>query len=264
MTDQAFRFPRFFVTAPAPCPYLPGRTERKVFAELKGNDAAEMNEALGRIGFRRSQNVVYRPNCDFCKACVSLRVLARAFRPSRSQQRLFRRHADLEVHACEPWSTDEQWQLLRQYLAHRHPNGGMAGMDSSDFADMVEQSPVDTVLVEYREPSVDGRPGKLVGACLTDKLSDGLSMIYSFYDTGPDARPGLGSYIILDHIIRAGKAALPHVYLGYWIEGCDRMNYKTRYQPAEILLSGLWQRMSPPTQSDSPNSAERLTHQRGG
>lgn len=241
MNDQAFRFPRFFVTAPAPCPYLPGRTERKVFAELKGNDAAEMSEALGRIGFRRSQNVVYRPSCDFCQACVSLRVLARQFRPSRSQSRLLRRHADLEVHACEPWATDEQWQLLRRYLDSRHPQGGMASMDSHDYADMVEHSPVDTVVVEYREPSIDGRPGRLVGACLTDKQSDGLSMIYSFYDTGPEARPGLGSFIILDHISRAGAAGLPHVYLGYWIRGCDRMDYKTRYQPAEILQNGLWQ-----------------------
>jgi arginine-tRNA-protein transferase len=240
MNDQTFRFPRFFVTAPAPCPYLPGRTERKVFAELKGHDAVEMNEALGRIGFRRSQNVVYRPSCDFCQACLSLRVLASQFRPSRSQARLLRRHADLEVHACEPWATDEQWQLLKAYLNSRHPDGGMAGMDSHDFADMVEHSPVDTVIVEYREISADGRPGRLVGACLTDKQSDGLSMIYSFYETGPDARPGLGSFIILDHITRAAAAGLPHVYLGYWIKDCERMDYKARYQPAEILQNGLW------------------------
>ena len=117
----------------------------------------------------------------------------------------------------------------------------MASMDSNDYADMVEQSPVDTVVVEYREPSQDGRPGRLVGACLTDKQSDGLSMIYSFYDTGENARPGLGSFIILDHITRAGAADLPHVYLGYWIEGCDRMNYKTRFKPAEVLRAGLWE-----------------------
>lgn len=245
MTDQAFRFPRFFVTAPAPCPYLPGRIERKVFAELKGPDAADMNEALGRIGFRRSQNVVYRPSCDFCQACISLRVVASAFKPSASHRKLIRRHADLEVHACEPWATEEQWQLLRRYLAARHPDGGMASMDGHDFADMVEQSPVETVIVEYREPSVDGRPGRLVGACLTDKQSDGLSMIYSFYETeqredGLPARDGLGSYIILDHIRRAGDAGLPNVYLGYWIEDCDRMSYKTRYKPAEILVGGQW------------------------
>lgn len=259
MTDQAFRFPRFFVTAPAPCPYLPGRTERKVFAELKGADAADMNEALGRIGFRRSQNVVYRPSCDFCQACISLRVQAQQFKPSPSQRKLARRHADLEVHACEPWATDEQWQLLRRYLAARHPDGGMASMDGHDFADMVEQSPVDTVIVEYREPSVDGRPGRLVGACLTDKQSDGLSMIYSFYETaqredGTPARDGLGSYIILDHIQRAGQAGLSNVYLGYWIEDCDRMSYKTRYKPAEILVGGQWKPFAEHTLKAKPQA----------
>ncbi|KPF73642.1 arginyl-tRNA-protein transferase [alpha proteobacterium AAP81b] len=240
MTDQSFKFPRFFVTAPAPCPYVPGRTERKVFAELKGHGAPEMNEALGRIGFRRSQNVVYRPSCDFCQACVSVRVVAPRFRPSPSQKKLLRRHDDLEVHACEPWSTEEQWQLLRRYLRLRHPQGGMATMDGHDYADMVEQSPVDTVVVEYREPSVGGRPGRLVGCCLTDKQSDGLSMIYSFYDPEAPGRPGLGNYIILDHIVRAGRAGLPYVYLGYWIEGCDRMAYKQQYRPAEALLAGVW------------------------
>ncbi len=243
MTDQSFRFPRFFVTAPAPCPYVPGRTERKVFAELKGGSAVEMSEALGRIGFRRSQNVVYRPSCDFCQACVSVRVMAPMFMPTTTQKKLLRRHADLEVSACEPWATAEQWSLLRRYLAARHPQGGMAAMDAHDYADMVEQTPVDTVVVEYREPSVDGLPGKLVGCCLTDKQSDGLSMIYSFYETDSAARRGLGSFIILDHIIRAGDAGLPYVYLGYWIDDCDRMAYKKSYQPAEALISGVWKRM---------------------
>ena len=244
MTDQSFRFPRFFVTAPAPCPYVPGRTERKVFAELKGKDAGSMNEALGRIGFRRSQNVVYRPSCDFCQACISIRVVAQRFKPSATQKKLLKRHGDLEVHACEPWSTDEQWALLKRYLAARHPVGGMAGMDGHDYADMVEQSPVDTVIVEYREPSVDGRPGRLVGCCLTDKQSDGLSMIYSFYEPDSSLRRGLGSYIILDHITRAGRAGLPYVYLGYWIDGCDRMAYKKSFQPAEALMGGSWKLMT--------------------
>jgi arginine-tRNA-protein transferase len=244
VTDQSFRFPRFFVTAPAPCPYVPGRTERKVFAELKGKDAPSMNEALGRIGFRRSQNVVYRPSCDFCQACVSIRVVAPRFKPSATQKKLLKRHSDLEVHACEPWSTDEQWALLKRYLAARHPVGGMAGMDGHDYADMVEQSPVETVVVEYREPSVDGRPGRLVGCCLTDKQSDGLSMIYSFYEPDSAIRRGLGSYIILDHITRAGRAGLPYVYLGYWIDGCDRMAYKKSFQPAEALTGGSWKLMT--------------------
>jgi arginine-tRNA-protein transferase len=244
VTDQSFRFPRFFVTAPAPCPYVPGRTERKVFAELKGGSAMEMSEALGRIGFRRSQNVVYRPSCDFCQACVSMRVMAPMFAPTASQKKLLRRHADLEVSACEPWATAEQWSLLRRYLAVRHPQGGMAAMDAHDYADMVEQTPVDTVVVEYREPSSDGQPGRLVGCCLTDKQSDGLSMIYSFYEPDSVTRRGLGSFIILDHIIRAGDAGMPYVYLGYWIDDCDRMSYKKSYQPAEALIAGIWKRMA--------------------
>ncbi len=240
MTDQSFRFPRFFVTAPSPCPYIPGRVERKVFTELKGSDAAGMSEALSRIGFRRSQNVVYRPSCDGCSACVSVRVVAGKFVPSASQKRLLKRHADLEVSACEPWSTEEQFELLQHYLGSRHPDGGMAAMDAYDFADMVEQTPVDTVVVEYREPSSGGRPGRLVGACLTDKQSDGLSMVYSFFATEDPARQGLGTFIILDHIVRAGRAGLPYVYLGYWIEGCERMDYKTRFAPVERLGPGGW------------------------
>ncbi len=215
-----------------------------MFAELKGSDASEMNEALGRIGFRRSQNVVYRPSCDFCQACISVRVVAPRFAPSVTQKKLLRRHADLEVHACEPWSTEEQWQLLRRYLAVRHPAGGMAAMDGHDYADMIEQSPVDTVVVEYREPSVGGRPGRLVGCCLTDKQSDGLSMIYSFYEPDSADRRGLGNYIILDHIVRAGRAGLPYVYLGYWIDGCDRMAYKRQYKPAEALTAGVWRELA--------------------
>ena len=169
-----FRFPKFFVTNPSPCPYLPGKVERKVFTELSGRHSSELNEALGRIGFRRSQSVAYRPSCIDCSACVSVRVRAGEFMPSATQRKLIRRHADLEVSACRPWTTEEQYALLRGYLAQRHPGGGMADMDEHDFADMVEQTPVRTYVVEYREPSVDGRPGKLVGACLSDQQGDGL------------------------------------------------------------------------------------------
>ena len=241
-----FRFPKFFVTNPSPCPYLPGKIERKVFTELNGRNASELNEALGRIGFRRSQSVAYRPSCIDCSACVSVRVMAEQFTPSATQRKLIRRHADLEVSACKPWTTEEQYALLRRYLALRHPGGGMAEMDEHDFADMVEQTPVRTHVIEYREPSVDGRPGKLVGACLSDQQGDGLSMIYSFYDVGEGARKGLGTYIILDHIIRASRAALPYVYLGYWVEGSNRMAYKAAFRPMERLGRDGWRRMDLP------------------
>ncbi|SFS02575.1 arginyltransferase [Sphingomonas jatrophae] len=241
-----FRFPRFFVTTPSPCPYLPGKTERKVFTELNGQHAGELNDALGRIGFRRSQGVAYRPSCLDCTACVSVRVVAGEFRPNASQRKLLRRNADLVVTPCRPWTTEEQFALLRRYLAARHPGGGMADMDELDFADMVEQTPVDTYVVEYREPSDDqGRPGRLVGACLTDRQGDGLSMVYSFFEPDEAIRPGLGTFIIMDHILRAAEAQLPYVYLGYWVDGSARMQYKARFRPIERLGPSGWQRFEP-------------------
>ena len=253
-----FRFPKFFVTNPSPCPYLPGKVERKVFTELNGHQASELNEALGRIGFRRSQSVAYSPSCIDCSACVSVRVLAAEFEASATQRKVMRRHGDLEVTACKPWTTEEQYDLLRRYLANRHPGGGMAEMDESDFADMVEQTPVRTFVVEYREPSKNGRPGKLVGACLSDQQGDGLSMIYSFYDVDPGARRGLGTYIILDHIIRAGRAGLPYVYLGYWVEGSDRMAYKATFKPMERLSREGWSSMDVIDASEPPSIGEQL------
>ena len=247
-----FRFPKFFVTNPSPCPYIPGKVERKVFTELSGRNASELNEALGRIGFRRSQSVAYRPSCIDCTACVSVRVLAREFQPGATQRKLIRRNADLEVNTCRPWSTEEQFELLRRYLSHRHPGGGMIEMDEHDFADMIEQTPVRSQIVEYREPSVDGRPGKLVGACLTDQQSDGLSMIYSFYDVGDGSRRGLGTTIILDHIVRAARAELPYVYLGYWVEGSQRMAYKTNFRPLERLGRDGWRRFDAAEPVEAP------------
>ncbi|NIJ28251.1 arginine-tRNA-protein transferase [Sphingomonas insulae] len=238
-----FRFPRFFVTTPAPCPYLPGRQERKVFTELSGPHATELNDALGRIGFRRSQGVAYRPSCAGCTACVSVRVVTHEFTPNATQRKLLRRNDDLDVTACRPWATDEQFQLLRRYLAARHPGGGMAGMDEDDYADMVEHSPVNSLILEYRTRSTNGERGRLVGACLTDRQADGLSMIYSFFAPDDDeagGRPGLGNYIIMDHIARARDAGLGYVYLGYWVKGSARMAYKIRYRPLEVLGPSGW------------------------
>ncbi|MBS3930229.1 MAG: arginyltransferase [Sphingomonadales bacterium] len=242
------RFPRFFVTSPSPCPYLPGRSERKVFTELKGPHAAELNDALSRIGFRRSQTVAYRPSCVDCSACISVRVLADEFRPSTTQRRELKRNGDLVASICRPWSTVEQFELLQRYLGERHPGGGMTSMDEVDFADMVEHTPVDSWLVEYREPTLDGTPGRLVGACLTDRQGDGLSMIYSFYEPDHAERSGLGNFIILDHIRRAASEGLPYVYLGYWVEGSVRMQYKIRYRPLERLTRAGWVRFDPEAQ----------------
>ncbi|WP_374410242.1 arginyltransferase [Novosphingobium colocasiae] len=257
------RFPRFFVTSPAPCPYLPGRSERKVFTELKGPHADTLNDALGRIGFRRSQTVAYRPSCLDCSACVSVRVVADAFMPSDSQKRAVKRNAGLVVTVCRPWSTSEQFDLLRRYLSVRHPEGGMTAMDEVDYADMVEHTPVTSYLVEYREASADGvTPGRLVGACLTDRQCDGLSMIYSFYDPHLPDRQGLGNYIILDHIQRAQELGLAYVYLGYWVEGSAPMQYKVRYRPMEKLGRNGWERLSAEDQDRLIAAAARNPRQR--
>ena len=241
------RFPRFFVTNPSPCPYLPGKMERKVFTELNGPHAEELNDALSRIGFRRSQNVAYRPSCMDCKACISVRVLTKQFEPNATQRKILRRNADLSVSACRSWSTSEQYDLLHRYLEQRHPEGGMVNMDDMDYADMVEQSPVQSHIVEYRTPSSFGRPGELVGACLTDQQGDGLSMIYSFYDSQAEGRPGLGNFIIMDHIMRARDVGLDYVYLGYWVQGSARMQYQARYQPLERLGPDGWEGFVPNT-----------------
>jgi leucyl-tRNA---protein transferase len=229
------KFPRFFVTTPAPCPYLPGQTERKLFTELRGAGAAELHDALSQIGFRRSQSVAYRPSCVACSACVSVRTLTQEFAPNATQRRLQRRYAHLDIAAARPWATEEQFELLGRYLAARHARGGMVGMDETDFADMVEVSPVDTYIVEYRDN------GRLIGACLTDRQGDGLSMIYSFFDPEYD---GMGTFIILDHIARAAQADLPHVYLGYWVQGAKTMEYKARFRPMERLGPAGWQRVT--------------------
>jgi leucyl-tRNA---protein transferase len=239
-----FRFPRFYVTSPGPCPYLPGKHERKVFTDLSGHNAMELNDALSRIGFRRSQGVAYRPSCLDCTACISVRVLAHEFEPNSSQKRIYKRNRDLEVSVCQAWSTEEQYALLRRYLDTRHPEGGMASMDEMDYADMVEQSPVSTNVIEYREPSTNGRPGELVGVCISDRQNDGLSMIYSFFAPDIPKRQGLGTFIIMDHILRAARSGLPFVYLGYWIDGCRRMEYKSLFKPIERLGPNGWSRMA--------------------
>jgi len=226
--------------------------ERKVFTELNGPHVGELNDALGRIGFRRSQSVAYRPSCAGCTSCVSVRVVADQFQPNATQRKLLRRYGDVEVTACRPWATDEQFDLLRRYLAARHPGGGMAGMDETDYADMVEQSPVQSFVIEYREPPVDGQRGRLIGACLTDQQTDGLSMIYSFFDADDPARPGLGNLIIMDHILRARSVGLPYVYLGYWVKGSARMAYKTRYRPIEMLGPNGWSLMPEEVSAPAP------------
>ena len=248
MTQHSRDIPQFYLTAPSPCPYLPGKEERKVFTHLVGERAGELNDLLTHGGFRRSQSIAYRPACDACKACVSVRVIAEEFVPTRSMRRVQERNADLIGDSARPRPTSEQYAIFRGYLDWRHRDGGMADMTLLDYATMVEDSHVSTRLIEYRQRGIDSRitgrgAGPLLAVALTDVLSDGLSMVYSFYDPDAGGR-SLGSFMILDHIQRARQMGLAYVYLGYWVEGSRKMHYKGRFLPQERLLPERWTRFA--------------------
>ena len=240
---------RFFLTAPSPCPYLPGRDERKVFTHLPLADGASVNDALTQIGFRRSQNIAYRPACEACEACVSARIPVGAYPFSRSERRVLERSADISRQLVEAEATVEQFDLLRRYLLARHAEGGMADMTWPDYVAMVEDTAARTHLIEYRMASTDDGPGDLVACVLVDVLTDGLSLVYSFYDPTL-AKRSLGSFIILDHIVQAQLAALPYVYLGYWVSGSQKMAYKARFRPIEVLRLGGWTAMTDQERGD--------------
>ncbi|MEL7105458.1 MAG: arginyltransferase [Pseudomonadota bacterium] len=236
--------PQFYVTAPQPCPYLEGRLERKLFTALQGEYAEKLNDTLSKQGFRRSQNVLYRPSCAECSACLSARIRVADFKPTKSQKRVLRKNADLRREATSPWATEDQYALFRAYLDSRHADGGMADMDIFEFAAMIEETPIRSRVIEYGRET-GGRPD-LAAVCLTDVLDDGLSMVYSFYD--PDlAGDSLGTHVILDHIALAREAGLPYVYLGYWVPGSRKMGYKAKFSALEIYKGGQWQDIGDPT-----------------
>ncbi|HHZ09970.1 MAG TPA: arginyltransferase [Rhizobiales bacterium] len=246
MTQHPTQTPQFFLTAPSPCPYIDGQFERKVFTHLVGEKARELNDLLTQGGFRRSQNIAYRPACETCRACVSVRILAGEFKLTRSMRRVVKRNEDLigVVRDAEP--STEQYALFRSYLDARHRRGGMSDMTVLDYAMMVEDTHVDTKVVEYRRRGPDtfitGKgEGELIAVALTDRMSDGLSMVYSYYNPDMEDR-SLGTFMILDHVARARTAGLPHVYLGYWVNGSRKMNYKIRFLPQEHLGPKGWDR----------------------
>lgn len=252
MNTQATSSPQFYLTAPAPCPYLPGEMERKVFTHLVGARATEMNDLLTQGGFRRSQNIAYRPACENCRACLSVRIIAKEFQPNRTMRKVITANADLTSSVYPAQPSTEQFSLFRRYLDDRHQAGGMSDMSALDFAIMVEDSHVKTRVIEYRLPPAPDSdlPGELVAVALTDILSDGLSMVYSFFNTSLHKR-SLGTFMVLDHIRRANEMGLPHVYLGYWVDGSRKMSYKIRFLPQEHLVSQGWTRYEP-TINDVP------------
>ncbi len=247
MSIHGKNIPQFYITPPQPCPYLGDKFERKIFTHLIGEGARELNDSLSQGGFRRSQNIAYRPACEDCKACTSVRVIVDEFRMTKSFRRIMRKNTDITGSMKIPVPTSENYSIFRDYIDQRHTAGGMTDMTVLDFAAMVEDTFVDTRLFEYRlrpdlsqDPS-NGQEGELVGAALSDIMEDGLSMIYSFFNPEYDNR-SLGTYMVLDHIERARKMGLPFLYLGYWVPGSSKMDYKSRFSPQERLDATGWHR----------------------
>ncbi|MEM1317960.1 MAG: arginyltransferase [Pseudomonadota bacterium] len=244
MTAHPLNTPQFYLTAPSPCPYLDGLQERKVFTHLVGDRASKAHAQLTEGGFRRSQNIAYRPACEKCRACVATRVLVDRFEPTKSMRRVWKRNSDLIGEVLPPAPTAEQYSLFRRYLESRHRDGGMTGMTVLDYAMMVEDSHVDTAVIEYRKRGVDSAvtrrgEGDLIAVVLYDQLPNGLSMVYSFFNPDEDKR-SLGSFTILDQIERSRQQGLPHCHLGYWVEGSPKMDYKARFLPQERLGIAGW------------------------
>lgn len=228
---------QFHRSGPMPCPYLPGKVERKLFTRLTGAFAAEVNSTLSRAGFRRSHDLVYRPVCPACQSCVPVRIPVSDFQPSRTQRRIARAFADLRLVETPAVATIEQYGLFSAYQHVRHGESDMARMTLDDFVTMVDEGASDTGLFEMRS-----QDGELIGCMLVDRLADGYSAVYSFYDT---ERPGdsLGTALILKLIEHAAATGRPYIYLGYWIDGSRKMTYKTCFRPIEALGPEGWERM---------------------
>ncbi|MHA1597565.1 MAG: arginyltransferase [Alphaproteobacteria bacterium] len=226
----------YFTTSPMPCPYFHDRIERRLVTELAGRGAVKLHDTLTHAGFRRSHGISYAPCCPDCNDCRSVRVLSETFRPSRSQRRILNRNAGLTAHPARTLATEEQYVLFAAYQQSRHGGGDMAGMEFSDYQSLVEETCIETELIEFRDAD-----DVLVAACLTDRVSDGLSAVYSFYDPDAEPRLSLGTYMILSLIERTQAMGLPYVYLGFWIRDCAKMSYKSAFRPLEVYAPDGWE-----------------------
>lgn len=245
------------MTAPSPCPYMEGHVERKIFTELSSqkltfdkktilqNPSVPSNEeysekfhhSLTLVGFRRSQDIAYRPACEDCDECKSSRVPVAKFSPSKSQKRILKKNDDISVTLKANRATTEQYELLGQYIESRHADGGMVGISFMEYQEMVESSPIKTHIIEYRLDD-----DRLIAAALCDELQDGLSMVYSFFDVSEEMnKRSLGVYMVLNHIELVKSMALKYVYLGYFVKNSPKMNYKLNYKPLEVLFSNGWE-----------------------
>ena len=225
---------QFFATTAVPCPYIDGRAERKLIVELAGGEAAAFYDELSRSGFRRSHRFAYRPACGTCEACVPVRIAVARFAHTRSSRRVCNLNRGLTGAMVPARASQEQYRLFQAYQRSRHHDSEMAAMTYGDYRAMVEDTPVRTAAVEFRDAD-----DRLVAATLLDRLDDGLSAVYSFYDPGAE-RQSLGTWSILWLVEESRRLGLAYVYLGYWIAQAPKMAYNGRFPALERLGRDGW------------------------
>ena len=232
---------QFYISDPAPCPYISGQTERKVIAYPTGQHAQEQFDNLVENGFRRSQNIAYRPMCEECQACQATRIVVEKFNMTQSMKRIWKKNNDIEAVEVGNVATQEQYELFQKYIKTRHANDAMANMKFDDYNEMISESSVETGILEFRKRNVKNNidENKLIAAVLFDRMSDHLSMVYSFFDP-LESKRSLGTYIILHHIRKTQREGLQYCHLGYWIQQSQQMKYKNRYLPQERFINNKW------------------------
>lgn len=231
------KLPAFYRSAPTPCPYLRGRLEQKLFTQAIGPKASFFNSLLTANGFRRSHDIIYRPDCPGCNACVAVRIPVEKFKPNRNQRRLMRYNSDLDHHVGDSTPSEAEYDLFIRYQKARHDDSEMARMTYDDFTAMMIEGNVDIATLRLFDPGRDDAP---MGTMLFDKLMDGVSAVYSYFDPDVPGKRSLGTTLVLRLIEHTRACGLPYVYLGYWIRQCDKMNYKSRFAGLEGLTENGW------------------------
>lgn len=227
---------KVYTTFPHRCSYLADREATTLFVDPRQRVSQQLYTQLSQMGFRRSGDHVYRPHCAQCSACLASRVLVHEFSPSRSQRRVLKRNADLQIRVSDSIADDATYDLYRRYIERKHPDGDMYPPDWEQYDSFLNNG---LGCTRYYRMYLDD---ELLAVTVVDQMLDGFAAVYTFYDADAEQR-SLGTFAVLFQIEEAARQGLDYVYLGYWIRDCAKMNYKTRFQPLELLRDGVWQRV---------------------